>query len=302
MKKYNLTIIIVTFNSEKNIDKCINSITNSEKKEINNTIIIIDNHSKDKTVYKIKKIQKKNEKIYLIENKKNVGFARAVNQGISRDNGGEYVLLLNPDTVLEKKSLISLIKCAEENQSGICGGTTIDTHGNISGSYFRFPNLMVGLFDFTNLRKFNKKDKWHKYFYYQDTKHTNSTAYPVDVVTGGFMLINKSTIKKIGLLDESFFMYLEDVDYCIRAKKEGVKIFHTDKSKIMHIGGASSDNKDRVRHSSWLKSRKIYYAKHFGIFENIIIQPIFLLDDLLILTIKTLKNMNTQSKPGETKL
>lgn len=302
VKKYDLTIIIVTFNSEKYIDKCIDSIAISEKNEISYKIIIIDNYSKDETVNKIKKIQKDDRKIYLIENKKNIGFARAVNQGISRDSGGGYVLLLNPDTILEKRSLINLIKCAEKNQAGVCGGTTIDNHGKISGSYFRFPSLMIGLFDFTNLRKLLKNDQWHKHFYCQDENHGNKTSFPVDVVTGGFMLINKSTIKEIGLFDESFFMYLEDVDYCLRAKKAGIRIFHTNGSKILHIGGASSNNDDRVRHSSWLKSRKIYYAKHFGIFENMMIQPIFLLDDLLILIMKTLKSISPQSKPHETNL
>ncbi|HSV95142.1 MAG TPA: glycosyltransferase family 2 protein [Spirochaetia bacterium] len=287
MKKYNLTIVIVTFNSEKYIEKCIESISKSNIKKINYKIKIIDNNSSDGTSNIIEKI--KNNKIFYINNKKNYGFAHAVNQGISEQEGDGYVLLLNPDTVLEKESLLNLIKCAEINNAGICGGTTIDDYGKESGSYFRKPNLMVGLFDFTNLRKLCKDDRWHKYFYFQK-KDNGKKSFPVDVVTGGFMLIDKKTINKIGLFDESYFMYLEDVDYCLKASKAGIKIFHTNMSKIKHTGGASSNNKDKIRHTSWLKSRKIYFLKHFGILENIIIQPVFLFDDLLILIRKIIKN------------
>lgn len=288
MKKYRLSIIIVTFNSQNYIEKCLNSIAKSNLRSIEHNIVIVDNNSNDNTVKVVKELQKKNDAIFLIENQNNTGFAKAANQGILKSKNRDYVLLLNPDTLLENDSLIRLINCSEKHNAGICGGTTIDSQGNASGSYFRFPNLMVGIFDFTNFRKIRKDDKWHNYFYYLDSK-IEDDSFPVDVVTGGYMLIRLSTIKKIGLLSESFFMYLEDVDYCFRSKKGGIKIYHDCTSIILHVGGASSNNKDRIRYSSWLQSRKIYFLKHFGFFENILIQPIFLLDDLLILTRKTFK-------------
>lgn len=286
MKKYRISIIIVTFNSQNYIEKCINSIVKSNLRSIKYNICIVDNNSVDNTKNIIKKIQKKNDAIYLIENKKNIGFAKASNQGILKSNNVDYVLLLNPDTLLEKNSLINLIDCSDKHNAGISGGETVNPKGDYSGSYFRFPNLMVGIFDFTNLRKICKNDKWHNYFYYLDTKNSKD-AFPVDVVTGGYMLIRISTIKRIGLLSESYFMYLEDVDYCVRAKKAGIRIYHANTSRILHVGGASSNNKDKIRHSSWIQSRKIFFIKHFSIFENIIIQPLFILDDLLILARKT---------------
>lgn len=148
---------------------------------------------------------------------------------------------------------------------------------------------MVGIYDFTNIRKLDRSDKWHKYFYYLDYDSNKSQSFPVDVVTGGYMLISSEALKKTGYFDEVFFMYLEDVDYCLRARKTGIKIFHCNDSKIIHFSGRSSTNKDRIRHSSWILSRKKYYIKHFNFLENLIIQPIFLLDDLIILTNKYLK-------------
>lgn len=295
MTKYDLIIIIVTYNSEKYIGECIDSIMKSENGVFNYKIIIIDNNSKDKTINIIKEKQKENNRIFLIKNNKNIGFAKGVNQGILKNKNYDYILLLNPDTILKKNSIKNLIKCSEENHAGISGGSTFDINGKESGSYFRFPNLMVGIFDFSNLRKLCKGDKWHKYFYYLNSKRNMKSSFPVDVVTGGFMLFSHETIKRTGLFDESFFMYLEDVDYCLRAKKAGIKIFHTNRSRIMHIGGASSKNKDKVRHSSWLKSRKIYFFKHFGFLANLIIQPLFLIDDILILFKKSLSKK--QSHP-----
>lgn len=288
MKNHNLSIIIVTFNSERHIYSCINSIIISELNNTKLKIIIIDNNSTDKTVNVINKIKHKRKEIFLIENHKNIGFAKAVNQGLKIYSNDQYYLLLNPDTILRKESIILLLECARRNNADICGGTTINTNKEISGSYFRFPNLSVGVFDFTNFRKISLNDKWHKYFYYQDMKSKNN-EFLVDVVTGGFMLISNKTIRTIGYLDESFFMYLEDVDYCLRAKHKGLKVFHSNNSVITHIGGASSNNSDKIRHKSWLFSRKIFYIKHFGLLANLLIQIIFLIDDMVIITLKILK-------------
>ena len=286
MARNEVSIIIVTFNSEKHITKCLDSIKESDIDKERLKIIIVDNCSSDKTIKKVKKFQKKIRAITIIENKRNVGFARAVNQGIKENQFDPYFLLLNPDTTFEKKSLTNLIICSKKNDAGICGGKTTNIQGMESGSYFRFPTLMVGIFDFTNFRKLSGTDRWHKYFYYLDKNNKKKESFSVDVVTGGYMLIRSDTIQKIGLLDETFFMYLEDVDYCLRANKAGIKIYHSNSAIIQHIGGASSNNKDKIRHSSWLKSRKIYFIKHFGILANLLIQPLFLIDDILILTLK----------------
>jgi len=283
MSKLPLTIIIVSFNSEKYIDKCIRSIFNSKYDAKNLQIIIVDNNSTDSTISKINSLIQKHKNINLIQNKKNIGFAKAINIGIKESFKTEFIMLLNPDIQLNKSTIINLINCAKAGDAGIAGGSTYGTGHRETGSYFRFPNLRVGLYDFTNLRKLYKSDRWHNYFYYKDLTYDKLSCFFVDVVTGGFMLIRRETIIKIGYLDERFFMYLEDVDYCLRAKKAGIKILHCDNSKIIHSGGASSNNKDRIRHSAWLWSRKLYFLKNFDLLSNIIIQPVFLIDDAIIL-------------------
>lgn len=283
-----LSIIIVTFNSEKYITKCVLNLLNSTKKIDGIKIIVVDNNSSDRTVKNIKKIlnKKTHNNIILIENSENVGFSRAVNQGIKYCISSNY-LLINPDLMVQKDTLKKVLTVKHKYKASVVGIKTVDLNGNLSGSYFRFPNLNIGLFDFTNLRKLALNDFWHKYFYYYDMRDIEDN-FEVDVVTGGFMLIDYKVIKKIGYFDTDFFMYLEDIDFCLRAKTNNFKILLCNET-LVHVGGASSNNKDKVLHSAWQKSRKIYFMKHFNLLTNLIIQPIFILDDLVILILRSIK-------------
>lgn len=289
MKNIQVAIIIVTFNSEKYIEKCLQSVICATPSIKSGKIFVLDNNSSDNTVKKVESISLKTKQVQLIKNRLNIGFAKAINKGINIAKGSDYFLLLNPDTEINRLSIVSLVNCAEKNNAGIVGGSTYSKDGHENGSYFRFPSLKIGIFDFTNIRKLSKSDYWHQYFYYLNDNLKKLLDFPVDVVTGGFMMISLDTIRKVGLLDEDFFMYLEDVDYCLRAKAVGIRIFHCNKSKIIHYSGRSSANKDGIRHISWIASRKRYFLKHFSLIQNLIIQPIFLADDLLIMAGKYLK-------------
>jgi len=286
-KKTHVNIIIITFNSAKHIKKCVDSIESSLDKTKEWKITIIDNNSKDSSKKLINLLKKNYRNISTIFNSGNIGFARAVNIGIRSSQQFDYHLLINPDVVVSELSINNLVNCAIKHNSDITGGDTYGEDGIENGSFFRKPNFYIALFDFTNLRKLSVSDYWHKYFYYSDYKGKTDT-FKVDVVTGGFMLISKKAINLVGLFDERFFMYLEDVDYCVRAGIKKLKIIHTRKSRIMHVGGGSSKNKYKIRHSAWLMSRKKYFMKHFGILTNIVLQFVFFVDDALIYILKNL--------------
>ncbi len=286
-KKETLLVIIVTFNSESQIDACIASVLNSKLVDISLKLAVVDNNSTDSTINVIKTkyaSKVKNKIVSIISNSQNLGFAKAVNLCL-KNHKYDYFLLLNPDLFVNSKSVDLAIQHCKESKSGIVGVSTASVNGVKTGSYFRLPNISVGIFDFTNLRKFSKTDFWHKYFYYKDTSIQPKF---VDVVTGGFMLIKRDVVEKIGLLSESYFMYLEDVDFCRRAKSAGFKVSVCNET-VTHIGGASSNNKDKVNHLAWIASRKIYYLKNHGFISNIIIQPIFLIDDIIIIIGRLLK-------------
>lgn len=276
-----VSIIIITFNSEKQIDKCLKSIFRSVNSQVSLLVTIIDNNSSDGTLNKIlsnysKEISKK--KIVLISQKANLGFSASVNIGISQKKSSYYILL-NPDVYISQSTIGDVISFSEAGNYDIVGVRMIDEQKKYNGSYFRFPNLLTAIFEFTNLGKLLGNNYWHNYFYYKDLPV--ESVKNVDVVTGGFMLIKNKVVEKIGVLDQKYFMYLEDVDYSLRAKKAGFSIGLCD-TTVVHIGGASSNNKDHINHNAWYKSRRRYFLKNFDLLSNILVQPIFLVDELAV--------------------
>lgn len=286
MSSTDLVIIIITYNSGKYIKKCIDSILSSIT-NLNIKITIIDNYSMDNTLNIINKYFGK--RVQIIKNNNNIGFARGVNMGI-RANTDKDILLINPDTICEKTSIQRLINEKEKYKADICGGKMYINKRENHKTIVREPNLMIGLFDLTNLKKIYPNNYWHKYFYYLDSKIDAKKAKKVDVVSGGYMYIGNKVLNNIGLLDEKYFMYLEDIDYCIRAKKKGFKTYYFPSSKIWHKGGGSSNNEDKINYSAWIKSRSYYFQKNSNILSNIIIQPIFVLDRLLVGIIRKIKS------------
>ncbi len=271
-----ISVIIVTFNNERHILQCISSLRKSlVAMKTSSQIIVVDNQSSDSTVDLVKKEQD----VILLRQKTNLGFAKGVNRGLNWASG-DTLLILNPDTKVQNDSLVNLHSCMRSSGSGIVGGLTFRSDNSIHGSYVRRPNLLTLLFDYTNLRKIFPNDGVHKRHYYQDVGVPRDQLY-VDVVSGSFMMIDKKVFHEVGFFDENFFMYLEDVDYCVRALGKNVKISVCPRSKIFHEGGASSNNEDKILHSAWSGSRKYFSRKHFGFMSNIIAQPVFIIDDFL---------------------
>ena len=275
--KYNnsVSIIIVTYNSGDHIDRCLRSLLLHENSYIKE-IILIDNASTDDTLKIVSKV--KNLKIKVLKQKDNIGFASSVNIGIKKEKG-KYILLINPDTEILNECFCNLIKSVEVERGGISGGKMIGKGGLVHNTHVRNPNLLIGLFDFTNLKKIFPNNRWHKKFYYLDSKPISS-CMEVDAVSGGFMLINMKVIKNIGYLNENYFMYLEDIEYCKRARDAGFKVMYCSKSVIFHEGGASSQNEDKINFNAWVGSRKYFFWKNHSLLINFIIQPMFFVDEL----------------------
>lgn len=279
------SIVVLTYNSESFIDDCLTSLQKKWPSNIKKEILVIDNNSEDKTVEKIKKYK---NNIKLFELKKNKGFAKGVNFGIKKSKYSK-VIILNPDTKILLSTIKNLFKCENSNNAQIIGGKA-KINGKIHNTCVRYPTLTTILFDYTNLRKLIPGDFFHKKHYYLDFKRRKNME--VDAVSGCFILIDKKVFKKIGLFDENFFMYLEDIDFCMRARKKGFKIYYCNDSEIIHHGGGSSKNPDKIHHQAWIKSRKYYCLKHFNFFENLLLQPILFFDSILIQSRAKTKNEN----------
>lgn len=218
-----VSIIIPNYNGGQYLLDCLRSIYVQDPKPYSLEIILVDNASKDNSQTRAKK---EFPKIKLIQFQKNKGFAKAVNAGIKKAKGN-FIFILNNDTLLEKNCLQGLIKTFEKDKKiGVVGGKINNPQGKLDLPGFKL-NPYLG-------------------FMIYDSKGKNQ-AKEIDWVSGSAMMVQKEVLQKIGLLDEKFFFYFEDTDFCLRAKRAGYKIFYQPMAKIVHLGGLASKEVNKAQ-------------------------------------------------------
>lgn len=260
-----LSIIILSFNTKKLTQQCINSILRNTK-SIKYEIIVIDNASSDGSVEDLRKF-KERQNLRLIENAENLGFARANNQGM-RVAKGRYVLLLNSDTKISDNLLKELVNWMDKHPKvGISSCALKNKDGSMQGTGGFFPDLFRVFAWMFFLEDIPFWDRLIKPFhpihsqspFYKGTKGFEKEK-DLDWVTGAFFLIRKKVLDEVGYLDEDYFMYTEDVDLCFRAKEAGWKIWYLPRVSITHLGGASSASEFPIL--SEYEGIKLFYKKH----------------------------------------
>jgi len=255
--KTELTIILVSFNVKDLLSRCINSIVENNIKSTE--IIVVENNSSDNTISMIKN---RFPDVTLIKNSENRGFAAACNQGIQISKG-KYVLLLNPDTVIRSNTLKKCYEYMENNpDAGILGCKILNPDSTIAHSIRDFPNFLNVLFESLFLTKLFKKSRI--FGKYHGTCYDYSEIREVNVLLGAFLFIRRKLIEEIGLLDERFFIYSEETDFCLRAKKNGWKNIFYPYAEIEHIHGGSTQ-KVRVKSFMYLHSSlNKFFRKHYS--------------------------------------
>jgi len=278
----NLTIIIVSFNVKEKLKKCLSKIVNRSNTEI----IIIDNNSTDGTQSYLRSKLHKTVRVY--RNRENIGFSKAVNQGINKAKG-KLILLLNPDTEPINKAIDLLIPYALKRNVGLVGGKMIKPGSKLThGTYVNKPNFLTGVFEFTNLKKVFPENKFSKSFYYKGEK--NSKPKIVYGLSGGFLMFRKELIKRAGCFDEKFFMYLEDIDLGLRVRKMGFNNYFIPLATIIHDSGSSSSSSQySINVKAWRNSRNYFFKKNFTLIEWVILKFLFFLDDIFIDTLHILQ-------------
>jgi len=256
-----LSIIIVSWNTQELLKKCLETILNYGK-NIDYQLIIVDNNSKDKSQELLSKLMILNNKIEPIFNKKNFGFAKAVNQGLKRSRS-EYILLLNPDTQIKSDTLGKSIEFMEQNQHcGVMGGKILNFDGSIQPSVRKFPSLWSQLFILLKVHQFLKPNSIKDYFAFN---FDYNKVQQVDQVMGAFFLIRKKILEIVGYFDERFFIWFEEVDFCRRAQNANWLIFYNPEAEILHVGGASFSQKTSFKNQwQFNKSLLYYFRKHHG--------------------------------------
>jgi hypothetical protein len=209
-------------------------------------------------------VKERHPDIRLIENKNNVGFAKANNIGIQKASG-DYILLLNPDTLVKQNSIKKLLQFLQNNQTyGAVGPMIMEKSGKIQLTCARnFPSLLTEFFWISTLNRRLPHNKIIGRYLMSYWNHKDSKE--VSCLSGACMLIKANLLKDLNGFDESFFMYGEDVDLCFRIKQNGYRIFYKAESKIYHYGGASSEKIARKAVIYDRQSIQMFFKKHKGL-------------------------------------
>lgn len=254
-----LSVIIINYNVKHFLEQCLYSVRKAAK-NLAVEVWVVDNNSVDGSIEMLKE---KFPEVKLIENKKNAGFSVANNQAIKQATG-EYILLLNPDTIVEEETFTKTIAFMDEHpDAGALGVKMIDGKGRfLPESKRALPTPEVAFyktFGFSFLFPKSKKfGKYHLTYLSQD--ETNQ----VDILSGAFMLIRKAALDKVGLLDETFFMYGEDIDISYRIIKAGYHNYYFPQTRIIHYKGESTKKSSVNYVIVFYNAMRIFAEKHFS--------------------------------------
>lgn len=262
--KIKLSIVIVNLNTKDLTIGCLRSIE-KEAKKLSFEVLLTDNGSNDGSVEALKKLQKETfwkNKLTLIFNDSNTGYAKANNQGIKKAKG-EYILLLNNDTVVHPDALQNLVKFADTTpDAGVVGSRLLNIDGTLQMSCYHFPTITNAVNEYF----LGKKGLFEKF------APRGSEPVTVDSVVGAVFLITPEAKKRVGILDERYFAYFEDIDYCRQAWKKGLKVYYLPNSVITHYHGATFKKlaNESERWKKLIPSSKIYH----GLFKHYVINAI----------------------------
>lgn len=233
-----ISVIIVTFNNRSYIGNCLASLATALQ-GFESRVFIIDNASSDGTIDYLQTPELSSQfnfqKLVLVFNNRNTGFTHAVNQGL-RIADEDYVILLNPDIVLQPQAIATLVDSLQEN-IGIAAPQLRYSDGCIQPSCRRFPRKRDVLFSVTGLAALFKNSACFNGWKMPDFDH--NSARIVDQPQGAFLLIRRDALRATGLLDERFPMFFSDVDWCYRAVRQGYKILFNPRASVIHYKGVS---------------------------------------------------------------
>ena len=253
-----LSIVIVNYNVRYYLEQCLLSVEKALT-GVGGEVFVVDNNSTDDSMSYLKG---KFPWVRYIENKENVGFSRANNKAL-REARGEYVLLLNPDTFIGERTLRECIDFMDKTpKAGMCGVGMLKVDGSFAPESRRgVPTPFVAFCKMTGLGSLFPKSRLFGRYYMQYLN--KQSINPIEIVSGAFMFIRKEALDKVGLLDETFFMYGEDIDLSYRVLKAGYQNYYIP-TQILHYKGEST-KKDSIKYvNTFYKAMVIFFKKHFS--------------------------------------
>jgi hypothetical protein len=251
-----LSIVIVSWNVRALLQRALTSARTSWGSDDGLELIVVDNGSTDGSAAML---QRDFPDVRLITNATNRGFTGANNQGLARATG-DYLLLLNPDTEIIADALPRMVEYLEAHpRVGMLGPQLRFPDGSVQSSRRRFPTLPILFLESTWLQGLLPRRRLTRY-YVQD--RPDDATQPVDWITGAAMLTRRAVVEQVGGLDERFFMYSEELDWCRRVKEAGWDVHYYPEAQIIHYEGKSSEQVVAARHV-YFQSSKVQYAQKY---------------------------------------
>ena len=252
-----VSIVITSFNTRQLLGECLESINGSEGIG-SYEIFVVDNSSSDGTA---DFVYQEFPQVQLIVNDENLGFAKANNRALSRTRG-RYILLLNPDTKIRKRTLADMVELMEKRpEVGLAGIKLVREDGAIDKACRRgFPTPWTSFCRIVHLDKLFPNSSL--FGGYNLTWQDPDGEYEVDAIVGAFMFFRRQVFEEVGLLDESFFMFGEDLDWCYRVKISDWKVLYVGSQEVLHVKGASTRQNPRAMNSHFHRAMLIFHKKH----------------------------------------
>jgi GT2 family glycosyltransferase len=253
-----VSVIIVNWNTKDILRDCLESVY-EQAGDVDYEVIVVDNASTDGSV---EMVRSDFEQVVLIENAENRGFAAANNQGMAVAKG-RYVLLLNSDTVVLDGAIAKTVSFADVHpRAGVTGCRVLNPDRTLQPTCFMFPSILNMFLSSTYLYKLFPKNR----FFGRErmTWWDRSDVRQVEVVTGCFMLVRREAIDQVGVMDERFFMYAEETDWCYRFRKNGWDVMFTPAGQIIHLGGQSAAKKPVATILQLRLSILMFIRKHYS--------------------------------------
>lgn len=253
-----VSIIIVNWNGKDLLRKCLEHVA-AHTHQVSYELIVVDNASSDGSQAMVRQDF---PAVKLIENSENVGFARANNQGIAVSQG-RYVLLLNSDAFVQDTTLDVMVAFMDAHpEAGLSACQLLYEDGRLQPSCYAFPSLKSEFYTAIHFDKLFLRSR--EFGGYLMTWWDFNDVREVDSVMGAFMLVRREVIDQVGGMDESYFMYSEEMDWCFRIKRQGWKILYNPAVQTVHLWGGSSQRVKLEMFIQLYRSRVTFFRKNYG--------------------------------------
>jgi GT2 family glycosyltransferase len=283
-----VSIVVVSWNVKDLLRRSLASVITSlgcgTGRQLSCQLIVVDNASSDGSA---EMLGEEFPQIHLVANSENVGFTRGNNQGIAVSDG-RYVLLLNPDTEVVGDALGEMVAYMDAHQRvGALGPQLLYPDGRVQSSRRRFPDLRTAYVESTFIQPWFADSRILRRYYVLDASDHEILA--VDWLVGACLLLRREALQEVGTLDERFFMYSEELDWCYRAKKAGWEVVYLPTARVVHHVGKSSEQVLPVRHAQFQRSKVLFFKKHHGYWTGETLRLFLLLTYLWQTMVEALK-------------